>query len=45
MLGCSLFFFWCVDVGVFGDGTLFVTQEISGQDSKKLSIKFLYYLW
>jgi hypothetical protein len=47
-LGCGwLFFvfFLCVDVGVFGDGTSFATQRISGRDSKKLNIEFLHYLW
>lgn len=44
VLGCSLFFFVCVDIGVFGDGTLFTTQGISVRDSKKLNIKFLHYL-
>jgi hypothetical protein len=38
-------FFLCVDVGVFGDGTLFATQGISDQNSRKLSIEFLHYLW
>lgn len=35
VLGCSMFFFVCRDVKVFGDGTLFATQRDKWSRFKK----------